>query len=105
MSPPATEGTGTTGTRDPPHHRQWRGRPTASRASSLRSLTERPLTPSGDRTEMAPIGVGPWSPVMAVKLAPKLAGGDKTGPGNKAKREKLLDVLIHFTKHQHRMRY
>ncbi len=29
----------------------------------------------------------------------------KTGPGNKAKREKLLDVLTHFSKHRHRMRY
>lgn len=29
----------------------------------------------------------------------------KTGPGNKAKREKLLDVLTHIGKHRHRMRY
>lgn len=29
----------------------------------------------------------------------------KTGPGNKAKREKLLDILTHFSKHRHRMRY
>ena len=29
----------------------------------------------------------------------------KTGPGNKAKREKWLDVLTHFSKHRHRMRY
>ncbi len=29
----------------------------------------------------------------------------KTGPGNKAKREKLLDVLTHLNKHRHRMRY
>jgi hypothetical protein len=29
----------------------------------------------------------------------------KTGPGNKAKREKLLDVLTHFSTHRHRMRY
>lgn len=29
----------------------------------------------------------------------------KTGPGNKAKREKLLDVMQHLSKHQHRMRY
>jgi hypothetical protein len=29
----------------------------------------------------------------------------KTGPGNKAKREKLLDVLTHLSKHRHRMRY
>jgi hypothetical protein len=29
----------------------------------------------------------------------------KTGPGTKAKREKLLDVMQHFSKHQHRMRY
>jgi hypothetical protein len=29
----------------------------------------------------------------------------KTGPGNKAKREKLLNVLTHFSKHRHRMCY
>ena len=29
----------------------------------------------------------------------------KTGPGNKGKREKLLDVLTHFDKHRHRMKY
>lgn len=29
----------------------------------------------------------------------------KTGPGNKARREKLLDVVTHFNKHRHRMRY
>jgi hypothetical protein len=29
----------------------------------------------------------------------------KTGPGNKAKREKLLEVLTHLSKHRHRMPY
>jgi hypothetical protein len=29
----------------------------------------------------------------------------KTGPGNKGKREKLLDILTHFSKHRHRMKY
>jgi hypothetical protein len=29
----------------------------------------------------------------------------KTGPGNKGKREKLLGVLEHLSKHRHRMRY
>lgn len=29
----------------------------------------------------------------------------KTGPGNKGKRAKLLEVLEHFGKHRHRMRY
>ena len=29
----------------------------------------------------------------------------KTGPGNKAKREKVLDVLTHLSKHRHRMPY
>ena len=38
-------------------------------------------------------------------LAAAYASIAKTGPGNKAKREKLLEVLTHFTKHQHRMRY
>jgi hypothetical protein len=29
----------------------------------------------------------------------------KTGPGNKGRREKLLDVLTHLSKHRHRMHY
>jgi hypothetical protein len=29
----------------------------------------------------------------------------KTGPGNKARREKVLDVLTHLSKHRHRMPY
>jgi hypothetical protein len=29
----------------------------------------------------------------------------KTGPGNKGKRQKVLDVLTHLNKHRHRMRY
>jgi hypothetical protein len=29
----------------------------------------------------------------------------KTGPGNQAKREKLLEVIEHLSKHKHRMRY
>jgi hypothetical protein len=29
----------------------------------------------------------------------------KTGPGNKAKREKLVEILAHLDKHRHRMRY
>jgi hypothetical protein len=29
----------------------------------------------------------------------------KTGPGNKGKREKLLEVLEHLSKHRHRMKY
>jgi len=29
----------------------------------------------------------------------------KTGPGNKAKREKLIDVITHLSKHRHRMPY
>jgi hypothetical protein len=29
----------------------------------------------------------------------------KTGPGTKAKREKILDVMMHLSKHHHRMRY
>jgi hypothetical protein len=38
-------------------------------------------------------------------LSAAYAGIPKTGPGNKGKREKLLDVMLHFSKHQHRMRY
>jgi len=38
-------------------------------------------------------------------LSAAYAAVPKTGPGNKGKREKLLDVLTHFSKHRHRMRY
>jgi hypothetical protein len=29
----------------------------------------------------------------------------KTGPGNKGKRKRLGDIVAHFAKHRHRMRY
>jgi hypothetical protein len=38
-------------------------------------------------------------------LSAAYASIPKTGPGNKGKREKLLDVLTHLAKHRHRMRY
>jgi hypothetical protein len=38
-------------------------------------------------------------------LSTAYASIPKTGPGNKGKREKVLDVLTHFNKHRHRMRY
>jgi hypothetical protein len=38
-------------------------------------------------------------------LSTAYAGIAKTGPGNKARREKLLDIMMHLGKHQHRMRY
>jgi hypothetical protein len=38
-------------------------------------------------------------------LSAAYASVPKTGPGNKGKREKLLDVLTHVSKHRHRMRY
>jgi hypothetical protein len=82
LSPPTSEGTKTTGTRGPPPPARWRSRAPASRASSLRSSSERPLTPSRDHTETAPVGVGPWSPVTAVKLVPKPAGGDRRSEPN-----------------------
>jgi len=38
-------------------------------------------------------------------LSETYAGIPKTGPGNKGKREKLLDVLGHLSKHVEHMRY
>jgi len=38
-------------------------------------------------------------------LSAAYASIPKTGPGNKGKREKLLEILTHLAKHQHRMRY
>ena len=38
-------------------------------------------------------------------LADARAAIPKTGPGNKGKRERLLDIQEHFAKNQHRMRY
>ena len=38
-------------------------------------------------------------------LREELARIPKTGPGNKGKRERLADIIKHFTKNQHRMRY
>ena len=42
---------------------------------------------------------------VASTLSAAYASIAKTGPGNKAKRKKLLDVLTHVSKHRHRMRY
>ena len=42
---------------------------------------------------------------VVTTLAKALARIPKTGPGNKAKREKLLEVLQHLSKHVHHMRY
>lgn len=42
---------------------------------------------------------------VVTTLAEALARIAKTGPGNKAKREKLLEVLQHLSKHVHHMRY
>ena len=38
-------------------------------------------------------------------LSQAYASVPKTGPGNRGKRDKLLDVLTHLSKHRHRMRY
>lgn len=38
-------------------------------------------------------------------LSAAYASLPKTGPGNKGKREKLLEILTHFGKNRHRMRY
>jgi hypothetical protein len=38
-------------------------------------------------------------------LSQAYASIPKTGPGNKTKREKLLEVIMHMNKHRHRMRY
>lgn len=38
-------------------------------------------------------------------LSDAYASIPKTGPGNKGKRDKLLEVLVHLTKHRHRMPY
>lgn len=42
---------------------------------------------------------------VTTTLSATYASIAKTGPGNKAKREKVLHVLTHFSKHRHRMRY
>lgn len=42
---------------------------------------------------------------VVTTLSAAYAAIPKTGPGNKGKREKLLDILVHFNKHRHRMRY
>jgi hypothetical protein len=42
---------------------------------------------------------------VTAALSAAYASIAKTGPGNKAKREKLLDVLTHIVKHRHRMPY
>jgi hypothetical protein len=42
---------------------------------------------------------------VSTTLSATYASIAKTGPGNKARREKLLDVLTHIGKHRHRMRY
>lgn len=64
-----------------PHRRERSGRAPASRASSLRSSSEQPLTPSRDHSKVAPGGGGPWSPVMAVEMGPSEAGGDTNSRG------------------------
>jgi hypothetical protein len=38
-------------------------------------------------------------------LREELAKVPKTGPGNKGKRERLEDIIFHFNKNRHRMRY
>ena len=45
-----------------------------------------------------------WEPCQRTVLR-MVDAVDKTGPGNKAKREKLLEVLQHLSKHVHHMRY
>jgi hypothetical protein len=42
---------------------------------------------------------------VCTALSNAYASIPKTGPGNKAKREKLLEVLEHVSKHRHRMNY
>jgi hypothetical protein len=42
---------------------------------------------------------------VTTALSEAYASIPKTGPGNKGKRERLLDVLKHLSKHRHRMRY
>lgn len=42
---------------------------------------------------------------VSTALSAGYASIAKTGPGNKGKREKLFDVLLHIGKHRHRMRY
>jgi hypothetical protein len=42
---------------------------------------------------------------VTTTLSDAYASIPKTGPGNKDKREKLLDILTHLSKHRHRMRY
>ena len=42
---------------------------------------------------------------VTTALSQAYASIPKTGPGNKGKREKLLDILEHLSKHGHRMRY
>ena len=42
---------------------------------------------------------------VTTTLSAAYASIAKTGPGNKAKREKILDVLTHISKHLHRMPY
>lgn len=42
---------------------------------------------------------------MTTTLSEVYAGIPKTGPGNKGKRAKLLDVLSHLSKHVKDMRY
>jgi hypothetical protein len=42
---------------------------------------------------------------VTTTLSQAYASIPKTGPGNKDKREKLLDLLEHLAKHSHRMRY
>jgi len=42
---------------------------------------------------------------VTTALSAAYASIAKTGPGNKAKREKLLEILTHVAKHAHRMRY
>lgn len=42
---------------------------------------------------------------VSTALSDAYASIPKTGPGNKGKREKLFDVLSHFSTHRHRMKY
>jgi hypothetical protein len=42
---------------------------------------------------------------VTTALSAAYASVPRTGPGNKGRREKLLDILTHISKHRHRMRY
>ena len=86
VSPPASEGTETTGptgpgsrpspaTWDPPARGEVARSSSPSRASSLCSSPAATLDLACGPWA-APLRGGPWSPVIPVELVPKLAGGD-----------------------------